>query len=150
MFLLESLMPIPFLAPGAKLGLSNIITIAAIYLLGTFDAFIILTLRIMLSAIFVGSPMVILFSITGGLLSFVSMIICKRFEKFSIIGVSAAGGFFHNLGQIIVAIFVMNSPKIINYLPVLGICGIFTGIIIGIIAMETVKRIKNWSLDNEL
>ena len=150
MFLLESLMPIPFLAPGAKLGLSNIITIAAIYILGTFDALIILTLRIMLSAIFVGSPMVILFSITGGLLSFMSMIICKRFEKFSIIGVSAAGGFFHNLGQIVVAIFVMSSQKIINYLPVLGICGIFTGIIIGIIAMETIKRIKNWSLDNEL
>ena len=144
MFLLESLIPMPILPPGAKLGLSNIIIIVALYILPSeIDALIILNLRIILSSIFVGSPTVLLFSISGGLLSFILMLIVKRSERFSIIGVSTAGGFFHNVGQILIAIFVMDSWQIVNYLTVLGICGVLTGILIGIISNEVVKHIPS-------
>ena len=144
MFLLESLVPMPILPPGAKLGLSNIIIIVALYILPSeIDALIILIVRIILSSIFVGSPTVLMFSISGGLLSFVMMVIVKRSGKFSIIGVSTAGGFFHNVGQILIAILVMDSWQIINYLTLLGICGVFTGILIGIISNEVVKHLPN-------
>ena len=144
MFLLESLIPMPILPPGAKLGPSNIITIIALYILPSeVDTLLILTLRSILSAIFIGSPSILIFSLSGGLLSLAAMIIVKRSERFSIIGVSAAGGFFHNVGQILVAVFVMSSWQIVNYLTVLGICGVFTGVIIGIISNEIVKHIPS-------
>ena len=144
MFLLESLIPMPILPPGAKLGLSNIIIIVALYILPSeIDAFIVLFVRIILSAIFVGSPTVLIFSLSGGLLSFAAMVIAKLSKRFSIIGMSASGGFFHNVAQILVAIFVMDSWQIVNYLTVLGICGVFTGVIIGIISNEVVKRIPS-------
>ena len=142
MFLLETLLPIPFLVPGAKLGLSNIVTIVALYKLSAVDALAVLVIRIFLSVVFVGSPTIILFSFSGGLLSLAFMVLLKYIDKFSIIGVSAAGGFSHNLGQLIVAKFVMSSQQIFNYLPALGICGVFTGIIIGLIADNTIKRLK--------
>ena len=144
MFLLESLIPIPILPPGAKLGLSNIITIVALYILPSeIDALIILIVRVILSSIFVGSPTILMFSISGGLLSFIMMLIIKRSGKFSITGVSAAGGFFHNVGQILIAILVMDSWQIINYLTLLGICGVSTGILIGIISNEVIKHLPN-------
>ena len=144
MFLLESLIPMPILPPGAKLGLSNILIIVALYILPSeIDALIVLIVRIILSAIFVGSPTVLIFSLSGGLLSFAAMVIVKLTKRFSIIGVSAVGSFFHNVGQIFAAIFVMDSWQIVNYLTVLGICGVFTGVIIGIISNEVVKRIPS-------
>ena len=144
MFLLESLIPMPILPPGAKLGLSNIIIIVALYILPSeIDALIILIVRIVLSSIFVGSPTVLMFSISGGLLSFIMMVIARRSRKFSIIGVSVVGGFFHNVGQILTAIFVMDSWQIVNYLTALGICGVFTGTLIGIVSNEVVKHIPN-------
>ena len=144
MFLLESLIPMPILPPGANLGLSNILIIVALYILPSeIDALIVLIVRIILSAIFVGSPTVLIFSLSGGLLSFAAMVIIKHSERYSIIGVSAAGGFFHNVGQILAAIFVMDSWQIVNYLTVLGICGVFTGVLIGIISSEVVKRIPS-------
>ena len=144
MFLLESLIPVPILPPGAKLGLSNIIIIVALYILPSeIDALIVLIVRIILSAIFVGSPTILIFSLSGGLLSFVVMVIVKLTKRFSMIGVSVAGGFFHNVGQILAAIFVMESWQIVNYLTVLGICGVFTGVIIGIISNEVVKRLPS-------
>ena len=144
MFLLESLIPMPILPPGAKLGLSNIITIVAMYILpNESDALLMLVLRMILSAIFVGSPTVLIFSLSGGLLSFGSMMLVKNSKRFSMIGVSAAGGFFHNAGQILAAIFVMDSWQIVNYLTALGICGVVTGVIIGIASNEVVKHLPS-------
>lgn len=144
MFLLESLIPMPILPPGAKLGLSNIITIVAMYILpNESDALLVLVLRMILSAIFVGSPTVLIFSLSGGLLSFGSMMLVRNSKRFSMIGVSAAGGFFHNVGQILAAIFVMDSWQIVNYLTALGICGLVTGVIIGIASNEVVKHLPS-------
>ena len=142
LFLVESLLPPLFLPPGAKFGLANIVTLAALYLLSEVDALIILLARIFLAGIFAGSPTVILFSLCGGLLSLVAMILIKRTEKFSIIGVSAAGGFFHNVGQICAAVFFMGSQSIFFYLPILGTCGVFIGVLIGFLSSEIIIRLQ--------
>ena len=147
LFLVEGLLPPLMLPPGAKFGLANVVTIAALYLLSEVDALIILSTRIFLAGIFAGSPTVILFSLSGGLLSLAAMILLKRTEKFSIVGISAAGGFFHNVGQILAAIIFMSSQKIFFYLPILGTCGIFVGVLIGLLSKEILRRlpIKNFS-----
>ena len=145
LFLVESLLPPIFLPPGAKFGLANVVTLAALYLLSETDALIILSVRIFLAGIFAGSPTVIFFSLSGGLLSLTAMILLKRTEKFSIVGVSAAGGFFHNVGQICAAIFFMDSQKIFFYLPILGTCGIFIGAAIGFLSRKIIRRLQKIS-----
>ncbi len=142
LFLVESLLPPIFLPPGAKFGLANVVSLAALYLLSETDALIILLARIFLSGIFAGSPTVIFFSLSGGLLSLAAMILLKRTGKFSIVGVSAAGGFFHNVGQICAAIFFMSSQKIFFYLPILGTCGIFIGVLISLLSKEIIRRLQ--------
>ncbi len=83
-----------------------------------------------------------LFSLVGGLLSFAVMALLKKTDKFSVIGVSAAGGVFHNIGQIIAAAFVMKTAQIVYYLPVLMISGVLTGVLIGILSNIIVKRLN--------
>ena len=141
LFFVEGLLPPLMLPPGAKFGLANVVTLAALYMFSEVDALIILLTRIFLAGVFAGSPTVILFSLSGGLLSLAAMILLKRTEKFSIVGVSAAGGFFHNVGQIFAAMIFMSSQKIFLYLPILGTCGIFVGVLIGLSAKEILRRI---------
>ena len=140
LFTVESLLPPLILPPGAKFGLANVVTVAALYLLSEVDALIILLTRIFLAGMFAGSPTIIFFSISGGLFSLAAMILLRYAGKFSIVGVSAAGGFFHNVGQIFAAIFFMNSQQIFFYLPILGTCGIFVGALIGGLAKEILRR----------
>lgn len=143
LFLLEGLIPLPFLAPGAKLGLSNLITVFALYSLPNVkDTLLILCTRIILSSFFGGGPTILLYSMAGGLLSFAAMVLLKRSHVFSILGVSAAGGFFHNVGQLLVASIVMESPMLWTYLPILAPCGIFTGLLIGMLSYWSLKKIK--------
>ena len=146
LFAVESLLPPIILPPGAKFGLANVVTVVALYLLTDFDALIILATRIFFAGMFAGSPTVLLFSAGGGLLSLAAMILLKRAGKFSVVGVSAAGGFFHNLGQIFVATIFMGSEKIFFYLPILGACGIFVGGLVGLLAKEILDRNLNKAL----
>ena len=142
LFAAESLLPPMFLPPGAKFGLANVVTVAALYMLTEVDALIILSARIFLSGIFAGSPSMIFFSASGGLLSLSAMILLKRTGKFSVVGVSAAGGFFHNVGQLVAAIFFADNVKLVNYLPVLGVCGIFVGVLIALLSREILRRLR--------
>lgn len=142
LFAAESLLPPVILPPGAKFGLANVVTVVALYLLKETDALIILSARIFLSGIFAGSPSTMIFSASGGFLSLSTMILLKCTGKFSVVGVSAAGGFFHNVGQLVAAIFFADSVKIVNYLPVLGLCGVFVGVLIGLLAKEILRRVK--------
>lgn len=134
LYLVERMLPIPFIAPGAKLGLSNIITTVCLYIFSLKDAFVVIILRILLSTLFGGSISSFLYSISGGILSLLAMYLIKRFGKdyISVIGVSITGAFFHNLGQIFVAALIVNNINIIVYLPVLAVAGIGTGFFVGI------------------
>ena len=138
---LESLVPFNFGIPGIKLGLSNLVVLTALYTMKTSDAFIISIVRIVLSGFLFNGTFAMIYSLFGGLLSFIFMYLAKKTDKFSPIGVSALGGSIHNLGQIIVAGLVMNTYRIIYYFPILMISGLITGIINGIIASIIINRL---------
>ena len=153
LYLVERMLPVPFIAPGAKLGLSNIITVVCLYLFNLKDAFTVIVLRIILSTLFGGSLSSFLYSISGGLLSLIAMYLIKRFGKdyISIIGVSITGAFFHNVGQILMAAIIIKNINIIVYLPILSIAGIGTGFFVGITSrylMLYVKKLPFYSSIN--
>lgn len=131
LFLVEGLIPLPFIAPGAKLGLANIVTVCALFLQGPCACLFIIILRTGLASFFGGGPVIFLYSIAGGLLSLAMMTALKKSARFSIIGISAAGGFAHHLGQLIVAALAADTLSLFRYLPILGPCGLVTGFIIG-------------------
>ena len=135
--LVERSIPVPFVTPGAKLGLSNLIIIISIYTLNDFrESFIILILKIIMSSIFGGSLSSFLYSFTGGILSFFIALLIKSIfkENVSIVGVSASSAVFHNVGQLLAASLILNNFSIFLYLPILTFIGIITGSFIGISA----------------
>lgn len=137
----ESLIPINFGIPGVKLGLANLITLIALYKMSVKEAFLISIARVILSGFIFGNLFAILYSLAGGLLSLAIMTWFKRSNKFSIYGISMAGGVFHNVGQLMMAILVVESVTIAGYLPVLLVSGLLTGLVIGVVSGETLKRI---------
>ena len=137
----ESLIPINFGIPGVKLGLANLITLIALYKMSVKETYIISIARVVLSGFIFGNLFAILYSLAGGLLSLTIMTWFKRSDKFSIYGISMAGGVFHNVGQLIMAMLVVESVTIAGYLPVLLVSGLITGLVIGVVSEETLKRI---------
>ena len=137
---IESIIPIP--VPGIKLGVANIAIVSVLYIVGAKEAFVVDGLRITLTALLFGNLNSFLFSMFGGVLSIVVMIILKKMRWLSEIGVSVAGGVTHNIGQIVAAIWIMGSSAIALYLPVLLISGVITGIVIGIVAGMVMKRVR--------
>lgn len=144
----EFLLPINIGVPGAKVGLANIVVVVALYTIGGKNAFILSVIRVILVGLTFSNPAMTIYSIAGALLSFVIMYLTKRFSKFSMTGVSVLGGVFHNVGQIIVAMFLMETKSLVFYLPVLIILGTISGIVIGLLAAMIVKRIRPLLLQN--
>jgi heptaprenyl diphosphate synthase len=143
--LFERMIPVPFVAPGARLGLANLINVIAIYTLDSKkDAFLVLFLRLTLATMFGGNLSSFMYSAAGGILSFFAMVFVKEVfkEKVSIIGVSAAGAIFHNVGQLLIASSIVKNIGVMLYLPVLSAMGIGTGIFIGITANYMVGHLK--------
>lgn len=139
---IESLIPFPFPVPGMKLGLANLVVLTALYTMGGREAFVLSILRIILVGFTFGNLSAMLFSLAGGLLSFILMYLFMKTKWFSMAGVSIIGGISHNIGQIIVAIFVVENINIAYSLPILLISGAVTGILIGILGGMVTKRIK--------
>ena len=115
---IEMLIPFNFGIPGIKLGLSNLVILVALYSLGPGYAFIINMVRILLSGLLFSGMSAMLYSLAGGILSFLVMFLLMKTGLFSPVGVSLAGGVFHNVGQLIVAALVTETAKIFLYLPV--------------------------------
>ncbi len=139
---IEFLIPISIAAPGIKLGIANIVIVVALYKLGWKYALPINIVRVCLSALLFGSVFSALYSLAGAILSFAVMVILKKSDKFSIAGVSMAAGVAHNLGQLIVACFAMQTSDVLYYYPVLLISGLLTGIAIGILASIILSKLK--------
>ena len=151
-FIIEAQIPLPIQIPGAKLGLANTVTLFALFFdygkekdktnLTTFDAFLILICRIVLGAIFTGRIIAFVYSLTGGLLGFTAQAVLRRFVTNKQIWVCGAmGAVFHNIGQILAAMFVTGTPSIAAYLPVLIVAGIITGTITGYAAQFAHSRL---------
>lgn len=138
---IETLIPVPIPVPGVKLGLANLIILIVLKLYGAKEGLLLNILRILLAGFLFGSFSTILYSLAGGLLSFAVMGVLLKTKLFSLIGVSIAGGVCHNLGQLLLAIVVLNSAALLSYMPVLLISGLLTGLLIGIGAEQILRHL---------
>ncbi len=139
---IETLIPFHIGIPGVKLGLTNIVIVWALYLLGAKEALAISVMRIVLSGMMFGNAFSIAYSLAGGLISFIVMLLLKKTGKFKCVSVSIAGGIFHNIGQLLVAAAIVQNLSVFYYIPVLFISGTITGLVIGVISQELILRVK--------
>lgn len=137
---IESFLVIPVRIPGIRIGIANISTLVCLYLCGPGYAAAVLTGRILLSAMLFGSPVSLMYSLTGGVFAMIAMTLFRRFG-FSIYGVSVTGAAFHNTGQIFAAFFLMDNHYVFYYLPALTLAGVVTGLVTGAVSAVIVKRI---------
>lgn len=139
----EILLPPLFTAiPGIKLGLPNIAIIFVLYRMGVWDAAAVSFVRILAVSILFGNPMTFAYSVAGGLLSLTAMAFLKHFDFLSMIGVSVAGGVLHNVGQILMAMLLLETAELGYYLVVLAVTGTISGILIGLCGGFAVKRVR--------
>ena len=140
---IETMIPIQFGVPGIKLGFANIMIVIMLYKSSAKEALLLSIVRIMLSGFLFGNLSSILYSIAGGVLSLEIMTLLKKQGGFSVIGVSVAGGVSHNVGPLIVAMLVVETYQVGYYFPVLLVAGVLTGLGIGVVSQEVLKRIRN-------
>ena len=137
---IEHLIPLP-LPTGVKLGVANIVILVALYFLGVKEAVAISFIRILLSGFAFGISTVP-YSLVGGALSLLIMALMKKSDKFGLPGVSVTGSVFHNIGQTLVAMWLLGANTM-YYFPLLLFSGIIAGILIGIISAIVLKKLQN-------
>ena len=139
----ELLIPINFGIPGMKLGLANLLVVILLYKGCPRDALLLSVIRILLSGLIFGNMFSVFYSLGGGLLSLAVMVFLKKTGQFTVAGISIGGGASHNVGQLLVAMFVVQTYQVGYYLPVLLIAGVITGAVIGILSAEVLKRTQS-------
>lgn len=139
----ESLIPITFGIPGIKLGLPNLIVVLLLFgqRYDAKEALLVNGMRIVLSGFLFSNLYAILYALAGAVFSFVAMLIGKRFRCFSVIGVSVLGGVFHNIGQAVIAMLVVETFAVSYYIPFLIVAGTITGALLGLIVMEIKEQL---------
>lgn len=138
---IETLLPVFAGIPGIKLGLANL-SVLFILMQTTFaEAFLVSMIRILVLGFLFGNMFSILYSLSGALLSLLVMTLFKKSGHFSILGISLAGGVSHNIGQLLMAMAVVENLNLIYYLPALLLSGLITGLLIGCLTGEIQKRI---------
>ena len=140
---LEFLLPVNVGIPGVKLGLANLVVIVALYTMGIREACTLSLVRIVLTGFTFGNPASMIYSLAGGALSLLVMLGAQKIKLFSVTGVSVLGGVFHNVGQILVAILVVENASLMYYLPVLIFTGTVAGAVIGVVAALLIKHLKD-------
>ena len=120
--------------PGVKLGLANIVTVFALYVLGPGQAMLILLARCFLGAVFAGNMNALLFSLLGGVTAMLVMIVLSRSRRLSVYGVSIGGAAAHNCGQIAAAVLSLGNTAPLYYLPILLGVSLLTGALTGLMA----------------
>lgn len=139
----ETLIPIQFGIPGVKLGLANLIIVIALYRMKLSEVYLLSIVRVLLAGFIFGNYFSIIYSLAGGILSLTVMALLRKKGGFSVIGVSIAGGVFHNIGQLIVASVIVETFSVMYYVPVLLVAGLVTGLLIGIASDSMLKRLAN-------
>ena len=138
---LESRVPPLVAIPGIKVGLANIAVIFALYKFGFKEAVTVSLIRIFLVAMLFASPISMIYSLAGGVLSLCGMTLLKKFTPLNEITVSVCGGVLHNVGQIAMASIMLSTNVVVYYLPFLLLSGIIAGIAVGFAAGVLIKRI---------
>ena len=132
---IEFLIPISIGVPGVKLGLANLVIIIALYQMGFKWAVLIDGLRVVLAGLLFTGAFAMLYSLAGASVSILMMGLLKKTNRFSMIGVSMAGGVAHNFGQIVIAAIIVQTSQLFLYFPVLLFSGVIAGIAVGIVAV---------------
>lgn len=152
----ESLVPLSFGIPGMKLGLPNLVVVLLLYekndtgeaegqkvsRQAVWDCILVNGCRIILSGFLFGNLYGILYALAGAAVSFLAMLAGRKTHLFSVIGVSVLGGVFHNIGQIIVAMLVVETYAVGYYMPALIFAGTITGGVLGLLAMELIPYLE--------
>lgn len=140
--LLVAFMPLP---PGIKLGLANTVLLYSIYLLGPGYSVVLMLLKVVLTGFMSGNIFAAFFySMGGGILSLAMMLLVKKLgrDSISIVGVSVVGALFHNVGQILVAALIMNTPGLMVYVFPLMIAAVVTGVITGLAGKQVIRVLR--------
>ena len=145
----EYLVPLNFIAPGIKLGISNGVILLLILNNKPKAALMINIARILLSGLLFASPFSLIFSLSAGLISTLVMIVLSKFKSFGIIGISALGGIIHNIVQILVAKFTVGNG-VFFYLPYLLLAGTLAGVVVGLLVSIILKKISRKNILEEL
>lgn len=138
---IEVLIPFNPGIPGIKLGIANLVIIVALYYLGPKYALTVNLVRILIAGLLFNGMFGALYSLSGGLLSWLVMVLLQKTRLFSVTGVSMAGGVAHNLGQLLTAAFIVSNIKVFIYFPVLIFSGMICGTLIGILSYLILKKL---------
>ena len=142
-FMAEAQIPAVTAVPGVKLGLANIVTVYVMFTLGPGDALLVLSARVFLGAVFSGQPMTLIYSATGGFLSWcVLCLLRKLLTEKQIWLASPVAAVFHNIGQLLAAAAVLHSWAVMAYLSYLVIAAILAGLFTGIAAQALIRRLN--------
>ena len=138
----EILLPPIFTSiPGIKMGLPNIIIVFLLYRYGPAFASAVSLVRIVLVSMLFGNIMAFMYSLAGAALSLIIMLILRRLKFLSTVGVSVCGAVCHNIGQILMAMFLLDTSELGYYLVVLIVTGTIAGVLIGLCAASLEKRV---------
>ena len=140
----ETLIPISLGVPGVKLGLANLVTMVGLYTIGVPGTIAVNLLRIVLTGFTFGNMYSMIYSLAGGGLSLILMILAKKLNWFSQIGVSIIGGIGHNIGQISIAALVVQTAGVFYYLPFLMVAGVVAGAVVGLLGGLVTVRIRRF------
>lgn len=140
-FIVELQIPNPFPIPGIKLGLANIITVYAVYRYRPYEVAMIVTVRLLLGAVFSGNLTALIYSAAGSLLCLIGMLLLKKIiDERHIWMASVLGAVLHNTGQMAAAMLVMRTPQLIAYYPFLLVSGCLAGAFTGLCAQLVIRR----------
>ncbi len=141
--IVESFIPLGAGIPGIKLGLSNAVLLFAIYMLGVKEALILMALKVTVPLLYMPSYLqTILYSAAGSVLSMLFMLLVRRIPGMSVLGVSVTGAVLHNVGQILMAMLILQTESLLYYLSILVVVGIVTGILTGTAAKLVMQHLK--------
>lgn len=145
---LENFIPLSLAIPipGVKLGLANVVTLFALYVLGPVQALAILFARCFLGSLFAGNMNAMIFSLLGGFSAMLVMILLSRSKKLSVYGVSIGGAAAHNCGQVAAALLTLGSLAPLYYLPILLVVALFSGTLTGLIAASLFQALRHTNL----
>ena len=138
---IESLIPVAAGVPGIKLGLSNGVLIFALYMLDAPTAFVLMIVKVVLSGLMFGGVSAMMYAMAGGVMSMLTMMLLKKFH-FHLVIISMFGAVMHNVGQVLMAMLILQTPKLMYYMAILMFVGLATGAVTGVAANATIKHIK--------
>lgn len=139
---LEAMIPIPVPIPGIKLGLANLVIIVGLYTVGISGTIVVSLIRIVLVGLTFGNLFSMVYSLAGGALSLLLMVMCKKANWFSQTGISIIGGIGHNVGQLSIAALVVQTSGVFYYMPALLVAGVVSGAVIGLLGGMVTTRIQ--------